>query len=99
MSQMCLGFWSLFQEALTASKHIETADSPVPGNEWTIALHIFGDLIRRMRGKCVLPLGGGGWMKDQTDKFRIYRNDVRDVLVTASVPIFPAHSLTRRGPG
>ena len=82
---MTLGFWSLFQEALTASPHIETADAPVPGDEWRIALSIFGDLVQRMRRKCVLPAGGGGWMKDQTDKFRVYRNDVGDVLVTASV--------------
>jgi len=80
--QMTLGFWSLFQEALTASPHIETADAPVPGNEWQIALQIFSQLLRRMRGKCVLPRDGGGWMKDQTDKFRVYRNDVGDTLVT-----------------
>ncbi|KAL7414593.1 armadillo-type protein [Mrakia frigida] len=82
VSEMTLGFWSLFQEALTASPHIETADAPVPGNEWNIALQIFGELLRRMRGKCVLPRDGGGWMKDQTDKFRVYRNDVGDTLVT-----------------
>ena len=97
--QMCLSFWSLFQESLTATPHIETADAPVPGNEWQIALQIFGELIRRMRGKCVLLVGGGGWMKDQSDKFRVYRNDVRDVLVTASVHQLSPLFLSRHDPG
>jgi hypothetical protein len=90
---MCLPFWSLFQESLTASPHIETADSPTPATEWNVAKSIFAELVRRLRAKCMFPpqdgtgggggAGGVGWMKDQEQQFRMYRNQVGDAIVTA----------------
>ncbi|CED84264.1 Nuclear transport receptor LGL2 (importin beta superfamily) [Phaffia rhodozyma] len=83
VSEIPLGFWSLFQESITASPHIETADSDSPATEWTIAKQIFAELFQKLRLKCMLPSGGGGWMKDQVDKFRSYRFECGDAMVTS----------------
>lgn len=117
VSEVVLPFWSLFQEALTASpcvlsprrlcdpflatsaltfapsrvrpsRHIETADAKAPAPEWLVAQEVFFELVRLMRRKVTLPADeGASWMQDQRDKFKAYRFEVGDCLVTACVDL------------
>jgi hypothetical protein len=84
-SQMPLAFWSLFQESLVASPHVESSSSDAPAMEWTIAKQIYSDLVHRLRRKVVLPTGGGGWMKDQVERFNVYRREIGDAIVPSYV--------------
>ncbi|KAF4611624.1 hypothetical protein D9613_003989 [Agrocybe pediades] len=94
-SEMTLGFWYLFQEALWSTDFYleDGADdrSPAPpdavdgseAKQVTLAKAVFTELVKVLRRKVVFPPPGTGWSRDQIDKFQVYRRDVGDTLINA----------------
>ncbi|KZT19856.1 ARM repeat-containing protein [Neolentinus lepideus HHB14362 ss-1] len=95
-SEMTLGFWYLFQEALWSVEYqfgfeeeeeddgIDESDQREK-NQWTIARAVYGELVRVLERKVKWPSREelGGWTNDQKDKFQVYRRDVGDTLINA----------------
>ncbi|KDR78193.1 hypothetical protein GALMADRAFT_65460 [Galerina marginata CBS 339.88] len=94
-SEMTLGFWYLFQEALWSTDfYIEEGGddrSPVPpdtseageAKQVVVAKAVFSELVKVLRRKVAFPPPGSGWSRDQIDKFQVYRRDVGDTLINA----------------
>ncbi|KAF5347245.1 hypothetical protein D9756_009920 [Leucocoprinus leucothites] len=96
-SEMTLGFWYLFQEALwSVDYHLEDVSGdvgefaePVPSGDARekeqvrVAKAVYIELVQVLRRKVTFPPQGSGWSKDQTDKFQVYRRDVGDTLINA----------------
>ncbi|KAL0952434.1 hypothetical protein HGRIS_006706 [Hohenbuehelia grisea] len=90
-SEMTLGFWYLFQEALW-STDFEAGDEDTASSAQAsqtenavIALSkaVYSELVQVLRRKIVWPPSLAGWTKDQVDKFQVYRRDVGDTLINA----------------
>ncbi|KAF9443602.1 ARM repeat-containing protein [Macrolepiota fuliginosa MF-IS2] len=96
-SEMTLGFWYLFQEALWATDYHtedgegdvgEFAEPIVSGDarekeQVRVAKAVYIELVQVLRRKVMFPPSGSGWSKDQVDKFQVYRRDVGDTLINA----------------
>ncbi|PPQ95113.1 hypothetical protein CVT25_011656 [Psilocybe cyanescens] len=93
-SEMTLGFWYLFQEALWSTDfYIEEGDddrSPVPADseegdakQVLMAKAVFSELVKVLRRKVAFPPSGSGWSRDEVEKFQVYRRDVGDTLINA----------------
>ncbi|KAJ3573233.1 hypothetical protein NP233_g2568 [Leucocoprinus birnbaumii] len=96
-SEMTLGFWYLFQEALwSVDYHLEDASGDVgefaetaPGGDARekeqvrVAKAVYIELVQVLRRKVAFPPQGSGWSKDQVEKFQVYRRDVGDTLINA----------------
>lgn len=95
-SEMTLGFWYLFQEALwTVDYHIEDAGGdvgqfaePVAGGDREkeqvkVAEAVYFELVQVLSRKVAFPPQGSGWGTDQVEKFQVYRRDVGDTLINA----------------
>ena len=67
-----------------SARHIETADAEPPSAEWQVAQSVFFELVRRLLRKVTLPAdGGASWLADQRDRFKSYRFELGDCLVTS----------------
>ncbi|CAL1698588.1 unnamed protein product [Somion occarium] len=91
-SELTLGFWYLFQEALwntdaeldqgevDAAEHIKAEK-----DQWIVAKAVYSELVKVLRRKVVWPPADvlRGWTRDQRDKFQAYRRDVGDTLINA----------------
>ncbi|TFK33337.1 armadillo-type protein [Crucibulum laeve] len=89
-SEMTLGFWYLFQEALWSTDFYfedggEEASVPnaQPGEQVVVAKAVYIELVKVLRRKVVFPPPGSGWSKDQLEKFQVYRRDIGDTLINA----------------
>ncbi|KAF9529893.1 armadillo-type protein [Crepidotus variabilis] len=94
-SEMTLGFWYLFQEALWSTDfYIEDGGddrSPPPpdldasgeSKQVLVAKAVYTELVKVLRRKVAFPPPGSGWSRDQVDKFQVYRRDVGDTLINA----------------
>ncbi|KAF9471249.1 ARM repeat-containing protein [Pholiota conissans] len=94
-SEMTLGFWYLFQEALWSTDFFmenDEEDRPpaVPevgeggeSQQVLMAKAVFRELVQILRRKVVFPPPNSGWSRDQVDKFQVYRRDVGDTLINA----------------
>ncbi|THH27012.1 hypothetical protein EUX98_g7175 [Antrodiella citrinella] len=92
-SEMTLGFWYLFQEALWASSDHESDPEPDENDfvekkekeQWLVAKAVYTELVKVLRRKVVWPSASiqQTWAKDQVDKFQAYRRDVGDTLINA----------------
>ncbi|KZT68569.1 ARM repeat-containing protein [Daedalea quercina L-15889] len=96
-SELTLGFWYLFQEALWNAEYeqeFEFGDSDVnaaPGTDkteqaqWRVARIVYLELVQILRHKVVWPDAATlrTWNRDQRDKFQAYRRDVGDILINA----------------
>ncbi|KAF8962197.1 armadillo-type protein [Flammula alnicola] len=94
-SEMTLGFWYLFQEALWSTDfYIDGEDedrSPVPpdtgeggeSKQMLMAKAVFSELVKILRRKVAFPPPGSGWSRDHIEKFQVYRRDVGDTLINA----------------
>ncbi|KAF8147686.1 armadillo-type protein [Crassisporium funariophilum] len=94
-SEMTLGFWYLFQEALWNTDYYlgdgEDDRAPAPpetreggeAQQVLLAKAVYSELVQILRRKVVFPPAGSGWSRDQIDKFQVYRRDVGDTLINA----------------
>ncbi|KAF8188698.1 armadillo-type protein [Pholiota molesta] len=94
-SEMTLGFWYLFQEALWSTDFFveeegEEAAPAVPetgeggeSQQVVMAKAVFRELVQILRRKVAFPPPNSGWSRDQIDKFQVYRRDVGDTLINA----------------
>ncbi|TFK73053.1 ARM repeat-containing protein [Pluteus cervinus] len=92
-SDITLGFWYLFQEALWSTDFDlgeeevqDPGEKPLLNKEneaITIAKAAYTELVQVLRRKVTFPGAGSGWTKDQVDKFLVYRRDVGDTLINA----------------
>ncbi|KAI0051285.1 hypothetical protein FA95DRAFT_1676011 [Auriscalpium vulgare] len=89
-SEMTLGFWYEFQEALwNVEVPDDTDDDGVrqeDGKErdlWVVAKAVYAELVAALRTKVQWPAAPTGWAKDQLDKFQVYRRDIGDTLINA----------------
>ncbi|KAH8077079.1 ARM repeat-containing protein [Cristinia sonorae] len=91
-SEMTLGFWYLFQEALWASSDHESEQEnnndvleKREKEQWTVAKAVYTELVKVLGRKVVWPSTAvqQSWPKDQVDKFQAYRRDVGDTLINA----------------
>ncbi|KAI0714221.1 ARM repeat-containing protein [Cerioporus squamosus] len=93
-SEMTLGFWYLFQEALWTADYgfdvAEDGDSGPQAEErerdmLPVAKAVYTELVSVLRRKVVWPPRAvlSGWARDQRDKFQAYRRDVGDTLINA----------------
>ncbi|CAA7262307.1 unnamed protein product [Cyclocybe aegerita] len=94
-SEMTLGFWYLFQEALWSTDYYieEGAEdrSSVPpdtgeggeSKQVLMAKAVYTELVKVLRRKVAFPPPGSGWSRDQVEKFQVYRRDVGDTLINA----------------
>ncbi|TFK19652.1 ARM repeat-containing protein [Coprinopsis marcescibilis] len=87
-SELILGFWYFFQEALwtTDYEEEEAEDVPPPPRKEPIQVEMaksaYIDLVQILRRKVAFP-PQCGWSKDQLEKFNVYRRDVGDTLINA----------------
>ncbi|RDX49711.1 ARM repeat-containing protein [Lentinus brumalis] len=93
-SEMTLGFWYTFQEALWNADFgfdvAEDGDSGAQAEErerdmMPVAKAVYTELVSVLRRKVVWaprPILSG-WARDQRDKFQAYRRDVGDTLINA----------------
>ncbi|KAI0318744.1 armadillo-type protein [Amylostereum chailletii] len=84
-SEMTLGFWYLFQEALWNVELPEITPEHLKDQEtemWTVAKAVYAQLAAALRSKVRFPRRSG-WPKDQVDKFQVYRRDIGDTLINA----------------
>ncbi|KAI0633121.1 ARM repeat-containing protein [Trametes polyzona] len=93
-SEMTLGFWYLFQEALwNVDYGFDVTDDGDAGHEaeerdrdmMPVAKAVYSELVTVLRRKVVWPprAVANGWSRDQRDKFQAYRRDVGDALINA----------------
>ncbi|RDB17659.1 Importin-13 [Hypsizygus marmoreus] len=89
-SEMTLGFWYLFQEALWSTDFYFPEDEerrpvqPDPQSaQVAMAKAVYSELVQILRRKVPFPAKGSGWSKDQIEKFQVYRRDVGDTLINA----------------
>ncbi|KZS87157.1 ARM repeat-containing protein [Sistotremastrum niveocremeum HHB9708] len=95
-SEMCLGFWYLLQEGIWGADFVRGRFGDSEGNvddegggdakeQWKIATELYMHLIKILKRKVQWPPREElrGWMKDQRDKFNVYRRDVGDTLINA----------------
>ncbi|THG94418.1 hypothetical protein EW026_g7050 [Hermanssonia centrifuga] len=88
-SEMTLGFWYLFQEALWSTDPEYNEDDEAPpraqGEQGNISRAVYSELVQALRRKVVWPEKNilQPWARDQRDKFQAYRRDVGDTLVNA----------------
>ncbi|KAL6303348.1 ARM repeat-containing protein [Sparassis latifolia] len=93
-SELTLGFWYLFQEALWSveydTEYGQDDPNAVPEHkqeegQWTIAKVVYFELVKVLRRKAAWPEASvlSRWARDQRDKFQAYRRDVADALVNA----------------
>lgn len=94
-SELTLGFWYLFQEALWAAEYEQDFDytgEEVPDGrgqteppQWPIAKAVYSELVQVLRRKVEWPdaLTLRTWPRDRRDKFQAYRRDVGDTLINA----------------
>ncbi|CCM04086.1 uncharacterized protein FIBRA_06245 [Fibroporia radiculosa] len=97
-SELTLGFWYLFQEALWSAEYeqdFEYTDGEAvgaPGGtlkeeqaHFRVAKAVYSELVQILRRKVVWPnpVALRGWPRDQKEKFQVYRRDVGDTLVNA----------------
>ncbi|GJE98643.1 hypothetical protein PsYK624_148780 [Phanerochaete sordida] len=90
-SEMTLGFWYVFQEALWGGDLEYDSDSSVPppnrreGEQMTVAKAVYGELVKILQRKVTWPEGSvlQSWPQDLRDKFQSYRRDVGDTLLNA----------------
>ncbi|KIY50663.1 ARM repeat-containing protein [Fistulina hepatica ATCC 64428] len=96
-SEMTLGFWYLFQEALWATDYGDgdgfegededtmAADSSTPkGDSEQVKMSrvVYRELIQVLRRKVMFPTQCT-WAKDQVERFSTYRRDIGDTLINA----------------
>ncbi|KAJ3525251.1 hypothetical protein NM688_g8430 [Phlebia brevispora] len=92
-SDMTLGFWYLFQEALWSfdadagegGEDDEPSQERLQGEQANVAKAVYSELVRSLRRKVMWPERAAlsRWTRDQRDKFQAYRRDVGDTLVNA----------------
>ncbi|KAF8995387.1 armadillo-type protein [Cyathus striatus] len=84
-SEMTLGFWYLFQEALRERRTMGTyfEKSAEHDEQMLIAKAVYSELVKVLRRKITFPPPGTNWAKDQVEKFQTYRRDVGDTLINA----------------
>lgn len=93
-SEMTLGFWYLFQEALWSTDfYFPECESDGDGNtppparkdaaHIVMAKTVYIELVQVLRRKVAFPPLKSGWSKDQIEKFQVYRRDVGDTLINA----------------
>ncbi|KAH9477137.1 Importin-13 [Psilocybe cubensis] len=93
-SELTLGFWYLFQEALWSTDYyFEDGDddrSPAPADtdvaeskQVLMAKAVFSEVVKVLRRKVAFPPSGSGWSRDEVEKFQVYRRDVGDTLINA----------------
>ncbi|KAH9942102.1 ARM repeat-containing protein, partial [Amylocystis lapponica] len=93
-SELTLGFWYLFQEALWNTEYdVEYGDSDTDEQfektreqgQWSIAKAVYFELVQVLRRKVTWPPAAvlNGWTRDQRDGFQAYRRDVGDTLINA----------------
>ncbi|KAI0791113.1 ARM repeat-containing protein [Abortiporus biennis] len=89
-SEMTLGFWYLFQEALwnmeaDSEDGSEDAQRNAEKDQWNIAKAVYSELVQVLRRKVVWPgrTELNKWTRDSRDKFQTYRRDVGDTLINA----------------
>ncbi|KAH9912340.1 ARM repeat-containing protein [Epithele typhae] len=93
-SEMTLGFWYLFQEALWNSDYgFDVAEDGDAGNEgeererdmMPVAKAVYTELVSVLRRKVVWPTKAtlATWTRDQRDKYQSYRREVGDTLINA----------------
>ncbi|KAF5376630.1 hypothetical protein D9615_007856 [Tricholomella constricta] len=91
-SEMTLGFWYLFQEALWSTDYYipegreqnsDAAGLDAGADAQAMAKAVYSELVHVLRRKAAFPAKGSGWSKDQVDKFQVYRRDIGDTLINA----------------
>ncbi|KAF8064415.1 armadillo-type protein [Lyophyllum atratum] len=91
-SEMTLGFWYLFQEALWSTEYYipegeeqngDAGGVDVGAEAMAMAKAVYSELVKVLRRKVAFPGKGVTWPKDQVDKFQVYRRDVGDTLINA----------------
>ncbi|OBZ74388.1 Importin-13 [Grifola frondosa] len=92
-SELTLGFWYLFQEALWSSEYgfdyTEEDDGSQAAQreeqQMPVAKAVYSELVQVLRRKVVWPAKDvlSSWVRDQKDKFQAYRRDVGDTLINA----------------
>ncbi|KAI0076848.1 ARM repeat-containing protein [Panus rudis PR-1116 ss-1] len=91
-SEMTLGFWYLFQEALwNTDAELDQAELDSEAhlkaekNQWNVAKAVYSELIKVLKRKVTWPPQNvlSSWSRDQRDKFQAYRRDVGDTLINA----------------
>ncbi|KAG5635745.1 hypothetical protein H0H81_010228 [Sphagnurus paluster] len=91
-SEMTLGFWYLFQEALWSTDYYigedgeqngDTTSTAAGSDAQTMAKVVYSELVQVLRRKAAFPPKGSGWAKDQVEKFQVYRRDIGDTLINA----------------
>ncbi|EMD34979.1 hypothetical protein CERSUDRAFT_116506 [Gelatoporia subvermispora B] len=88
-SELTLGFWYLYQEALWNSEYDQDLDDNTGENrvvqDMTLTKGLYFELVRALRRKAVWPPKNvlARWTRDQIDKFQTYRRDVGDTLINA----------------
>lgn len=90
-SEMTLGFWYVFQEALWGGDLEYDSDSSVPppnrreGEQMSVAKAVYGELVKVLQRKVTWPEESvlQSWPRDVRDKFQSYRRDVGDTLLNA----------------
>ena len=68
------------QLLLTDCFHPRHSD-PDLKKQTTTSLYV--QLVKALKTKVMFPPHGGGWTKDQIQKFKVYRRDVGDTLINA----------------
>ncbi|EAU87903.1 hypothetical protein CC1G_01550 [Coprinopsis cinerea okayama7 len=91
-SELTLGFWYLFQEALWSTDYYFEEngddDSIQPPSrkdpvQVEMANAVYSELVQVLRRKAAFPTPPSGWSKDQLEKFNVYRRDIGDTLINA----------------
>ncbi|KZP33116.1 ARM repeat-containing protein [Athelia psychrophila] len=98
-SEMTLGFWYLFQEALWSVDYTVEDGDEEPGQgrplldeeaekekqHEIVAKAVYSELVQTLRRKVTWPPATdlNEWAKDQREKFQVYRRDVGDTLINA----------------
>ncbi|KAG5640713.1 hypothetical protein DXG03_007470 [Asterophora parasitica] len=91
-SEMTLGFWYLFQEALWSTEYYisegqeqnsDAAGLDAGADAQAMAKAVYSELVQVLRRKSAFPPKGNGWSKDQVDNFLVYRRDIGDTLINA----------------
>lgn len=76
-SELTLGFWYMFQEALWGTDYYgddEEEENPAPGaldEQGVITKALYVELVRVLRRKVTFPPPGSGWQKGTCQKFSV----------------------------